>query len=141
MSPKKLSIAVILAATMALPALAFAEPGAAPGASHCILTEHRVTAVQPLRVTERNGRGTSERLAGAQVFVQAEPGLTAQWLQLSIQRHIAQMSSAGMANCPLDAKDVRVSVESAGPGFAVNVTGQNAARAKEILRRAQLLVR
>ena len=140
MSPKKLTIAAILAAATVLPALALAEPAAAPRASHCILTDHRVTAVQPLYVTERNGRGTSQRLAGAQVFVQAEPGLTAQWLQLSIQRHMTQMSSSGMATCPLDAKDVHVSVESAGPGFAINVTGQNAAQAKEILRRAQHLV-
>lgn len=141
MSPKNLTIAVILAAATALPALAFAETAAASRASHCILAEHRVTAVQPLRVTEHNGRGTSERLAGAQVFVQAEPGLTAQWLQLTVERHIMQMNSAGMANCPLDAKDVRVSVTSAGPGFAVNITGKNADQAKEIWRRAQLLVR
>jgi hypothetical protein len=100
-----------------------------------------VTDVQPLRVTERNGRGSNERLAGAQVFVQAEPGLTAEWLQLTLQRHIVQMGSAPMADCPLDAKDVRVSVQSAGAGFAVNITGKNAAQAKEILRRAKLLVR
>jgi len=140
MFAKKLSFVVILAAATALPALALAEPVAAPHPSHCVLAEHRVTAVQPLRITEHNGRGSSERLVGAQVFVRAEPGLTSEWLQLSIQRHIAQMSTSGMANCPLDAKDVRVSVESAGPGFAVNVTGQNSAQAKEILRRAQLLV-
>jgi hypothetical protein len=138
MSRKKFTFVAILAAASALPALAFATPAASPHGAHCLLTEHRVTAVQPLRVTERNGRGSSERLAGAQVFVQAEPGLTAEWLQLTIQRHIAQMS--GMASCPLDVKDVRVTVQSAGPGFAVQITGKNAAQAKEILRRAQLLV-
>jgi hypothetical protein len=141
MSLKKLTITAILATVTALPTMALAEPAATAHDSHCILTEHRVTSVQPLRVTERNGRGSSQRLAGAQVFVQAEPGLTAEWLQLTIQRHVTQMSSSGMAGCPLDAKDVRVSVASAGPGFAVNITGKNAGQAKEILRRAQLLVR
>jgi len=141
MFSRKLTVAAIVAAATVVPVLAFAAPATAPRAAHCVFMEHRVTAVQALRLTERNGRGTSERLAGAQVFVQAEPGLTAEWLQLTVQRHITQMNSAGMANCPLDAKDVRVSVASAGPGFAVNITGKNTAQANEILRRAQLLVR
>src|SRR4051812_39762895 len=135
MFTKKLSIAAILAVATALPVVAFAAPADKPRSTHCVLTEHRVTNVQPLRIIERYGRGSSERLAGAQVLVQAEPGLTAEWLQLTIQRHIAQMSASKMANCPLDAKDVRVTVQSAGPGFAVQITGKNAAQAKEILRR------
>lgn len=96
--------------------------------------------VQPLHVSERYGRGTVERLAGARVFVQAEPGLTAEWLQLSLQRHIAAMHGT-MANCALDAKDVQVKVVSAGSGFSVQITGKSAAQGQEILRRAQLLVR
>lgn len=63
----------------------------------------------------------------------------AEWLQLSIQRHVAQMGS-GMPNCAFDAKDVRVSVESGGTGFAVKITGKDTTQAKEILSRAQLLV-
>lgn len=137
MFTKKIAAALVLSAATALPALALAAPS--DSAAHCILREHRVTKVQPLRVTERYGRGSSERLVGAQVFVQAEPGLTAQWLQLTIQRHMAQMSGSGMKDCALDAKDVRVSVESAGAGFAVKITGKDATQAKEILRRAQLL--
>ncbi len=137
MLTKKLATALALSLATALPALALAAPSDSP--AHCILKEHRVTKVQPLNVTERYGRGSSERLVGAQVFVQAEPGLTAEWLQLSIQRHVAHMGSAGMKNCALDTKDVRVSVESAGAGFAVKITGKDTAQAKEILRRAQLL--
>jgi hypothetical protein len=135
---KKIATVLVLSAATALPALALAAPSDSP--THCIFKEHRVTKVQPLHVTERYGRGSSERLAGAEVFVQAEPGLTAEWLQLSIQRHMARMGSAGMPNCALDAKDVRVSVESAGAGFAVKITGKDTTQAKEILRRAQLLV-
>ena len=54
--------------------------------------------------------------------------------------YMAQMGSMGMKNCALEAKDVRVSVESAGAGFAVKITGKDATQAKEIVRRAQLLV-
>jgi hypothetical protein len=137
MFTKKIAAALVLSAAMALPSLALAAPSDSP--AHCILKEHRVTKAQALHVTERYGRGSSERLVGAQVFVQAEPGLTAEWLQLSIQRHMAQMGSVGMKNCALDAKDVRISVESAGAGFSVKITGKDRAQAKEILRRAQLL--
>lgn len=138
MFTKKIAAAIILSAATVLPSLAFAAPPSAP--ANCILSEHRVTNVKALNVTEHYGRGTSERLVGAQVLVQAEPGLTAEWLQLTIQRHMAQMGAMGMENCALDMKDVRVSVESTGSGFAVKITGKSAAQAKEILRRAQLLV-
>ncbi|HEX2671001.1 MAG TPA: hypothetical protein VHM25_09015 [Polyangiaceae bacterium] len=130
--------AVVLMAASTLSAVAVAAPSGAH--SNCILAQHRVTQVQPLHVSERYGRGTVERLAGARVFVQAEPGLTAEWLQLSLQRHLAGMNGA-MANCALDAKDVQVKVVSAGPGFSVQITGKSAAQGQEILRRAQLLVR
>jgi hypothetical protein len=138
MFTKKLATAALVAITL-LPGFAIAAPSAAP-APHagCIMAGHKVLKVQPLNVSERYGRGTVERLAGARVFVQAEPGLTAEWLQLSLQRHIAQMNGT-MANCPLDIKDVKVSVSSAGSGFAVQIVGKDAAQAKEILRRAQLL--
>lgn len=137
MIAKKVATAALLAAA-ALPSVAWAAPAATPS-PHCVLKQHRVVKVAALHVTERYGRGSSERLAGAEIFVQAEPGLTAEWLQLTIQRHIAQMAG-GMANCPLDAKDVHVRVSSAGDGFAVQITGKSANQAKEILRRAQLLV-
>jgi len=136
MFTKKMAAALVLSVATALPALALAAPS---DSGHCILKQHRVTKVQPLHVTERYGRGSSEKLVGATVFVQAEPGLTAEWLQLTIQRHMARMEGSGMKNCALDAKDVRVSVESAGAGFAVKIIGKDATQAKEILRRAQLL--
>jgi hypothetical protein len=137
MFTKKIATVLVLSIATTLPALALAAPSDSP--SHCILKEHRVTKVQALKVTERYGRGTTERLVGAQVFVQAEPGLTAEWLQLTIQRHVTQMGSGAMKDCALDAKDVRVGVESAGAGFTVKITGKDASQAKEILRRAQLL--
>ena len=138
MFTKKIAAAIVLSAATALPSLALAAPPPAP--AHCVLSEHRVTSVKPLQVIEHYGRGSSGRLVGATVLVQAEPGLTAEWLQLTLQRHMAQVGAMGMESCALDMKDVRVSVASAGAGFAVNITASNAAQAKEILRRAQLLV-
>jgi hypothetical protein len=138
MATKKI-VAALLFSVAALPGHAFAASPPPPAHAHCILSQHQVTGVQPLRVTQRYGRGASEKLVGAKVFVQAEPGLTAEWLQLTIQRHIAQMGTGAMKDCALDTKDVRMSVESAGPGFVVKIIGKDPAQAKEILRRAQLL--
>jgi hypothetical protein len=50
------------------------------------------------------------------------------------------MASTSMPNCPLDMKGVQVKVESAGPGFVVKLSAKSTDQAKELLRRAQLLV-
>lgn len=140
MSFKKIALAAVLAATTVLPGMALAAPSTAAAPPTCIMKALRVTGVRPLHALLRNGRGTNERLVGAEVFVQAEPGLTAEWLQLTIQRHIAEMRTTDMGDCPLDLNEVGVSVVSAGPGFAVQLRARNGAQAKDVLRRAQLLM-
>ena len=70
------------------------------------------------------------RLAGAEVFVQAEPGLTAQWLQLTVEQHLGRMKGMHMGDCALDLSGVRVQVDSAGPGFAVKIIANSASQAK-----------
>ena len=129
--------AVALGATLLAPVVASADPPAEP----CILRAHRVTKVRPHFVTQQYGRASVQRLAGAEVFVQAEPGLTAEWLELTIQRHLARMQTQHMGDCPLDLAGVRVKVDSAGPGFAVKIIGRNHGQAKEVLRRSELLHR
>jgi len=136
MSIRKLIVALTLSATSLVPVVASAET-AAP--EHCILLNHRVTSVKPYQVIERQGRGSTQRLAGAEVFVQAEQGLTAQWLQLTVERHLAQMQSKHIGDCALDIDGVRVHVDSAGSSFAVKIIAKNPRQAKEVLRRAELL--
>ncbi len=132
---------LIIAATIGIGALVPAVGLAAtPTKPACALAVHRVTAVKPYRLIEHSGRGSTERLAGAEIFVQAEPGLTAEWLRLTLEQHLAAMKSIPMADCPLDMNDVRVQVDSAGPGFAVKIIANSARQAKEVLRRAELLL-
>jgi hypothetical protein len=135
MSIRNLVFALALGATSLVPVVASAETPAKP----CILMEHRVTAVTPYRVVEYHGRGSVQRLAGAQVFVQAEPGLTAEWLRLTVEQHLAKMQTEHMGDCPLDMSGVRIRVDSAGAGFAVKIIAKDPAQAKEVLRRAELL--
>jgi hypothetical protein len=138
MFQKKTLASIVLAAAVLVPSASFAAPEQAP----CILRAHQITSVAPYRVQEPAGRGVTTRLAGAQVFVRAEPGLTREWLQLQLARHITEMQApAGMKNCALGVKDVSVKVDSAGTGFVVKLSARDGSQAEEVLRRAQLLVR
>lgn len=132
---RRLIPCLILGAATLLPVVAAAEPAKN---TPCVLLEHQVTSVTPYRVLTHYGRGSTERLAGARVNVRAEPGLTAEWLQLTIQQHLTKMQGTTMAGCPLDLDNLRVEVDSAGAGFTVKLIAQNAAQAKEVLHRAQL---
>jgi hypothetical protein len=129
--------AALLAASLLVPSASFADTNRAP----CVLREHSVTSVTPYRVQERVGRGTVTRLKGAQVFVRAEPGLTAEWLELTLRRHLAAMRGpAAMKDCAFAVAKVKVQVNSAGAGFVVKLIARDAAAAKEVLRRAELLL-
>jgi len=130
-----------LALTSAL-LVAGASFAASAESSHCILQSRQVTHVTPYKVQERVGRSTVTKLAGAQVFVQAEPGLTAQWLQLTLARHISEMRGpTSMKDCALDLDDVSVKVDPAGSGFSVKLIAKNSKQAEEVLRRARLLAK
>ena len=139
---RKVIQGLVLSASALLGTPSFALAAApTPSTAPCVLHQHRVASVKPLRVTESMyGRWTRERLTGAELFVVAEPGLTAEWLQLTIGQHIAEMKTTpGMPGCPLGVQDVAVQVKSGGAGFVVRLTAPDAAKADEILRRAQLL--
>ena len=131
---RKITIGVVLAALTVVPTLSFA---AAP----CVFKEHRVRSIKPYQV-ERSfaGHVTMKTLGGTEFYVQAEPGLTAEWLRLEFARQIAQMRGAPMKDCPFDVDGVRVQVDSAGTGFIVKVIAPDSDRGAEVLRRARLLL-
>jgi hypothetical protein len=131
--------AVLVAGAMLAPIASFAA--APPAAPPCVFQEHHVLSVTPYRVEERRIKSTFTRLGGAQLYVQAEPGLTAEWLRLEVARHRAQMHDpATMNDCALDVGNVRVEVNSAGPGFSVRLIAVDPNNAEEVLRRARLLL-
>lgn len=139
--PKPIPILIVLAAVAAtsVPAISFADE---PATTNCPLSEHQITSVTPYRTHMRNtGRIPVQRLRGAEVFVQAAPGLTAEWLQLTLARHIAQMRGpVAMPDCVFDVDDVTVRVESGGTGFRVLILARDTDKAGEVLRRARLLL-
>jgi hypothetical protein len=136
---RKFITAAALAAATAVPAIAIAGPSAA---SPCILSEHKIVSVAPYKVDEHIGKNVIQRVRGAQVYLQAEPGLTPEWLQLNFERHFAMMKGTSMMpDCAFGLEGVRVDVVSAGSGYWVRLIAPNATTGEEVLRRAQLLVR
>jgi hypothetical protein len=81
------------------------------------------------------GDGTYTALLGAQLFVPAEQGLTAEWLHHQYLQRMAKRQSG--SQCPLDLEGVRVSVQPAGPGYWVQLSASEEKTAKELLRRSQ----
>lgn len=150
---RKLLGALVIASTTLASMAAVAAPSARPTTStvavpsarpttstNCILKAHRVTSVTPYFEEERQGSSSIvQRLRGASFFVRAEPGLTAQWLRLMLDQHVAEMRIGAMRDCPLAVNGVTITVESAGPGFVVTIIARDDDQADEVLRRAQLL--
>jgi hypothetical protein len=92
-------------------------------------------SVTPYSTTENLGYTSERQFRGAEVYVPAQPGLTAEWLQ----RVIAYQVAAG--ECDFGVRDVAVSVLPAGGGFSVRLSGKNEQAAGTILRHAQQLVK
>lgn len=124
-----------LAASFVMPLAAQAD------SAQCELHALNANRVEPLRVQERFGRGTIQKLAGAQLFVPAQKGLTAEWLRARVEQHIRAMGSHAMPHCPLGVKDVHVTVASGGTGFWVQLRAKDSESAREVLSRAQAALR
>lgn len=127
-----------LAASMAAPAAgAFAATPA-----DCAVKQ--VTAARPLieRVSW-GGRGVRERLAGATLYIPAEPGLTTDWLKRVADAHQAQMAAGTpMKDCIFAVPGSQIEVSSNNSGFLmVAISSKDGGVAKEILRRAELAVK
>lgn len=131
---------LVVAGAMLAPTLSFAR-AESPLPAPCVFRTHHVLAVHPYRVEERRIKTTFTRLGGAELYVEAERGLTAEWLRLEVAQHLAQMHAPGSMNdCALEGGNVRVEVESAGAGFSVRLIATDPNKAEEVLRRAQLLL-
>jgi hypothetical protein len=100
-------------------------------ATKCGLDEYGAVSAMPYQVEENFGYGSYPQLRGAQLYVQAREGLTAEWLTLEVQRALA--SSA----CRPDVGDVQVSVVSSGSGFWVRLSAGQQSDASALLKWAQ----
>jgi hypothetical protein len=103
-----------------------------------------ISSVSVLEESVRTGKAAVKKTTGAKIEFRASEGMTAEWLQRVVECHIARAASMGhsmpeMDYCPLVPKGVKATVTSTGAGFAVNVTSDDPATVKEIVRRAEAL--
>lgn len=104
----------------------------------CVFEKYAVASVAPFRTEENFGYGTYTRLRGAQLYVPAREGLTAEWLTLSVQQSLAKQS--GTPSCQPAVANVSVQVVSAGSGFWVQLGAADERSAEALLRWARSIV-
>ena len=92
-------------------------------------------SVKPLYNFEDAGYTTFRQFRGAEVYVPAQPALTAEWLDRVLTSQVA----AG--ECNFGVPKVDVEVLSDGGGFSVRLSGNGERGAAEILRHAQQMVK
>ena len=132
----KIMVISTIAATIGAPAMARAD------APRCELLSYRPTQVAPLNVSIPVAHGgITMRLAGAQVFVPAQPSLTAEWLRARLERHIADMKQHPMTGCPLANERINLAVVNGATGYWIQIAASDSDTAKQILRQAENLVR
>lgn len=103
-----------------------------------------IDSVSPLIEEQKAGKGVIKKEVGVTVVFRAVPGLTAEWLQRVVDCHLARAAAVGhempeMSYCPLVPKGIKAKVTSAGNGFAVNVSADDAATIAEIKKRGEAL--
>ena len=135
---RKLFAAASLTMSMIVPTVALAGEPMAPAG--CVLGGYQIVSVTPYRIEERTGRALSvRRLHGAEIRVQAQPGLTAEWLQLTLQERLQEAKRGDIHDCVLETDVSRVEVDSTGTGFMVRLVAKDTKKAEEVLHRANVL--
>jgi hypothetical protein len=100
---------------------------------------HHVLSVAPHWVQESDGKRT-RHLTGADVRIEAEPGMTAEYLTVELRRGLSAASAEpGTLGGVLGVAGSSVEVRSTGDGFVFRITAPDAIHAEEIVRRAQQL--
>lgn len=129
----------VLSAVLTMPLLAASARAAEP----CVFDKYAPSTVTSYSEEDNLAYGTFSFMRGAQLYIPAQKGLTAEWLQTTIE-HALAARAAGSAVSPKDAvscnpdvKDVRVAVTSAGDGFWVTLIGRDQKAGEALLKWAR----
>ena len=98
----------------------------------CALDAFAPTSVEPHYEEDTAVKVTVRRLHGADVYIEARAGLTAEWL-----RHELVPRVDNAHRCALGVPGAEVLVASAGPGFRVTIRARDEEAAEQILRLAR----
>jgi hypothetical protein len=128
------AVALVLA-TLASAGVTESVAGAAEPARCSLGSKRFAHSVKALYSHEDSGYTAFRQFRGAEVFVPAQPGLTAEWLDLVLTSQLAS------GECNFGAPEVNVEVLSDGGGFSVRLSSNDERGAAEILRHAQQMVK
>ena len=106
-----------------------------------VYTPGSVTHVAPKYRQETLGRGAilPRYVAGADLYVAAQPGITRSYLERALVCHAAS-NVERHANDPLQTPgDIAVSVQEAGPAMRISIVGESRSTGSAIFERAQTL--
>lgn len=126
---------LIVVAAVALVFMTVTPAGAAEPAPCGLGGKNFAHSVKPLYSYEDAGYAAFRQFRGAEVFVPAQPGLTAEWLDRVLTSQVAS------GECNFGVSKVDVQVLSDGGGFSVRLSSHNEKGAAEILRHAQQMVK
>jgi hypothetical protein len=115
-------------------AVSSASASPSPTAKRCLLNDYSMLQIAPYKMDENFGLGGYTVLKGAQMYVAAKPGLTAEWLTLQVQRELAALDSGSDPLCAPTVKNVKVSVTPAGGGFWVFLAAPDVKQAQSLFR-------
>lgn len=107
------------------------------------LTAGHVTAISPVKRTEFRARAIQvQRTVGADFYVRAQPGVTAEYLERSLTCH-ARGGNPASQHDPLHPKSghAKVDVRTANSGFTIRAIGSTPEAGSEIWQRATHLAR
>ena len=107
----------------------------------CVFDRDVVRNVAPLRKDYGAGLVSTPKLRGAQLYVAAREGLTAEWLTRSVQRSLLEHAApGGSAACQPAVSKVHVHVVSGGNGFWVQLGASDDRSSEALLRWAKGIV-
>jgi hypothetical protein len=116
-----------------------ADTPSQPNGTQCTLAQYTITAVEPYRVDLRIARNPVIEVRGAELYIPAQPGLTAEWLQFTLQRDFAKASNGSGENACSFSSKLRVEAVSGGAGFWVRLIAADSTEGANALERARAL--
>lgn len=103
-----------------------------------------IASVGRLEILDSSGKSPVSKLVGATIIFRHVTGLTKEYLQRTVDCHLARDVSMGfsmpeMAFCPVAVMGARASIVNVAAGLGVEIRADEPDAAKEILKRAQAL--
>lgn len=136
MGMKKMALVSLFA--VVLGGAATASASSVP-AERCGIDKYSVFSVSPFSSEENYGLGGYTVLKGAQFYVTAKQGLTAEWVNLVVSHELERLQASADPVCRPNVKNVQVQVTSAGPGFWVFLSANDESSAKRLLSWAKTI--